>query len=653
MRFTIYHPIPSKKIVPEKELDSKMSKEKKIEERDDVVIRFAGDSGDGMQLTGSQFTSTTAIVGNDLSTFPDYPSEIRAPAGTLAGVSGFQINFSSRDIRTHGDTPSVLVAMNPAALKTNIKDLEHGGLVIANADAFTPQNLQKAKYEENPLENDSLKNYQLYPIPITSLTLKAVEGVENLSAKEGERTKNFYALGLMYWLYDRPLDVTLKWIQTKFKKAPHIVESNTCALKAGYYYGETTEMFSVHYHVPKASLEPGTYRNITGNEATALGSVTASQLAGKPLLYASYPITPASEILQELSRYKKFDVKTVQAEDEIAAAGVALGASFAGGLGLTGTSGPGLALKSEMIGLAVMTELPLVIVNVQRGGPSTGLPTKVEQSDLFQSVFGRHGECPLPILAAATPGDCFHMSIEAFRLAIKYMTPVLLLSDGYLANGAEPWKIPELKDLPKIPLKYWTDPEGFAPYRRDPETLARPWTPPGIPGLEHRIGGLEKEDISGNVSHDPHNHQKMVQLRAEKVERIVEDIPDIEVFGKDKGELLIVGWGSTYGAITSATEYLQKQGESVSSIHLRYLYPMPKNLGDILDRFNKIMIPELNMGQLAHFIRSKFLCKPISLSKIQGKPFMVREIVDGAKQLLEEKGEVKNLWPQQTAALSS
>ncbi len=629
--------------------DSKDSTElptaKTIEERDNVVIRFAGDSGDGMQLTGSQFTNTTAFFGNDVATLPEYPAEIRAPAGTLAGVSGFQIHFSSQDIRTPGDGLSVLVAMNPAALKANLADLDHGGLLVTNQDAFTPQNLKKAGYEANPLDDsEALKNYQLYKIPITSLTLKALENVDGLSAKEAERAKNFFALGIMYWLYDRPMKLTLQWIENKFKKAPHIVEANRLALKSGYYFGETAEMFPTHYKVPKAKLPPGKYRNITGNQAIALGCLVASQLADKPLLYATYPITPASDILHELSRFKRFGVMTIQAEDEIAAAGVAVGAAFAGGLGLTGTSGPGLALKAETLGLAVMTELPMVIINVQRGGPSTGLPTKVEQSDLLQALFGRNGESPMPILAPDSPGDCFHMAIEAFRIAIKYMTPVTVLSDGYLANGAEPWIIPPMDSLPEIKIDYATDPASFAPYQRDPETLARPWAPPGTPGLEHRIGGLEKQDGSGNVSYDPVNHENMTHLRAAKIEGIAKDIPAATVSGPEQGKLLIIGWGAACGSVSAATEHLQESGHSVACMRLRYLNPFPSNLGEILKNYENILVPELNMGQLAFLLRGKFLVNAVSLSKTQGKPFKVAEIVEGAEKLLQNGTEVVESW---------
>lgn len=511
-------------------------------EIENVTIRFAGDSGDGMQLTGMQFTNTSAILGNDISTLPDFPAEIRAPAGSLPGVSGFQINFSSRDIRTPGDGPNVLVAMNPAALKVNLGDLEKSGILIVNSDAFSELNLKKAGYEKNPLEDGSLSAYRLISIPLTDLNLNALKDL-GLSKKEADRCKNFFALGMMYWLYDRPLEPTLNWIESKFQKNPTILEANVRALRAGYNYADTTELFTTHYRVRKASLAPGKYRNITGNEATALGFIAASQVAKRPLFYASYPITPASDILHELSRHKNFGIKTFQAEDEIAAMTAAIGASFAGHLGLTGTSGPGVALKSEAIGLAVMTELPVVIANIQRGGPSTGLPTKTEQADLLQAMFGRNGECPVPVLAPATPADCFAMAFEAFRIAVTFMTPVFYLSDGYLGNGSEPWKLPRVEDLPNIDIQFRTDPEGFHPYLRDEATLARPWAVPGTPGLEHRIGGLEKQHITGNVSYNPDNHEFMVRLRAEKVARIANFIPEVKVFGKPEGKVLVVGWG--------------------------------------------------------------------------------------------------------------
>jgi 2-oxoglutarate ferredoxin oxidoreductase subunit alpha len=605
-----------------------------IEELETVTIRFAGDSGDGMQVTGSQFTSTSAIIGNDISTLPDFPAEIRAPAGSLPGVSGYQLNFSSRDIRTPGDEPDALVAMNPAALKVNIKDLQPGGILILNTDEFVEGNLKKAGYATNPIEDGSLSGYRLFKIPITSNTMKALEGV-NLPHKQLERCKNFYALGLVYWLYDRPMEQTIKWIGEKFSaKSPDIAEANRLALKAGFNYADTTEVFTVHYHVGKAQIKPGKYRNIMGNEATALGFITASQLAGRPLFYGSYPITPASDILHELSKHKNFGVKTFQAEDEIAAIGAAIGASFAGHIGLTGTSGPGVALKSEAIGLAVMTELPIVIIDVQRGGPSTGLPTKTEQADLLQAMFGRNSESPVAIVAPATPGDCFNMAIEAVRIATKYMVPTFYLSDGYLGNGSEPWEIPTIESLPDLEIRFRTDPEGFFPYLRDEKTLARPWAIPGTPGLEHRIGGIEKQHITGNVSYDPDNHELMCRLRAEKVQRIANDIPPLEIYGAPEGKVLVLGWGGTYGAITTAVEQLQQQGASVASAHLRYLNPFPKNLEDVLRRFETVIIPELNLGQLSLLIRAKFLVDAVSFTKVKGKPFKVAELVSKIKEYL-------------------
>ncbi len=601
------------------------SKPKKLEELESVTIRFCGDSGDGMQVTGTQFTDTTAIVGNDLSTLPDFPAEIRAPAGTLPGVSGFQINFSSQDIRTPGDQPSVLVAMNPAALKMNLGDLEAGGILITNTDAFTKDNLRKAGYPANPHEDDSFSAYRSIPLPLTSLTVNAVQEAK-LTKREAERCKNFFSLGILFWMFDRPLDHTLTWIQTKFAKRPEFVQANRLALRAGYNYADTTEIFTYHYRVKKAELPKGKYRNITGNQATSIGFLAAAQLAERPLFYASYPITPASDILHELSGFKQFGVKTFQAEDEIAAMSAAIGAAFGGSLGLTATSGPGLCLKSEAIGLAVMTELPVVIANVQRAGPSTGMPTKPEQADLLQALFGRNGECPVAIVAPATPTDCFWMAIEAFRIATRHMTPVIYLSDGYLANGSEPWKIPRVQDLPRFPVTFAVNGPDFQPYRRDPATLARPWVFPGTAGLEHRIGGLEKQDPTGNVSYDPDNHERMVRLRAEKVAKIADDIPPLEVFGKPQGDLLVVGWGSTYGAITSAVERVQKSGGRVSCIHLRYLNPFPPNLGEILPRFQKILIPELNLGQLLMLLRAQFLVDAVGFSKVQGKPFGIAEI---------------------------
>lgn len=610
-----------------------LSTSTQLEELESVTIRFAGDSGDGMQVTGGQFTSTSAIIGNDISTLPDFPAEIRAPAGSLPGVSGYQLNFSSRDIRTPGDEPQVLVAMNPAALKVNIKDLEPGGILVVNTDEFTDNNLKKAGYAANPLEDGSLSGFRVFKVAITSLTLKALEGA-SLPFKLQERCKNFYALGLMYWLYDRPMEPTLKWIEDKFSNKPEVAEANRLVLKAGFNYADTTEIFTTHYRVGKAKIKPGKYRNITGNEATAIGFIAAAQLTGRPLFYGSYPITPASDVLHELSKHKNFGVKTFQAEDEIAAIGAAIGASFAGHIGLTGTSGPGVALKSEAIGLAVMTELPLVILDVQRGGPSTGLPTKTEQADLLQAMFGRNSECPVGIVAPATPGECFQMAIEAVRLATKYMAPVFFLSDGYLANGSEPWEIPSLESLPEMKVTFRTETEGFLPYLRDEKTLARPWAIPGTPGLEHRIGGIEKQHLTGNVNYEPENHHFMVKLRAEKIQRMAQDIPELEVFGPAEGKVLVLGWGSTYGSITTAVEQLQEQGHSVASAHLRYLNPFPKNLGEVLKRYEKVIIPELNLGQLCMLIRAQFLVDAVSFGQVKGKPFKVSELVKKIKEYL-------------------
>ncbi|HMH45826.1 MAG TPA: 2-oxoacid:acceptor oxidoreductase subunit alpha [Pyrinomonadaceae bacterium] len=608
--------------------------DKNMEELEAVTIRFAGDSGDGMQLTGTQFTNTSAMMGNDISTLPDFPAEIRAPAGSLPGVSGFQLNFSSHDIRTPGDQPNVLVAMNPAALKVNLPDLEEGGTLIINTDEFTKDNLEHAAYKSNPLEDGSLAGYRVHQLPISTLNRNALKGNVQLSRKEIDRSKNFFALGVLYWLYDRPLDPTLNWINAKFKKNAELVKANEVALKTGYNFAETTEVFTTHYTVKKAVIAPGRYRKITGNEATAIGFVTAAQLAGRTLFYGSYPITPASDILHELARHKNFGVKTFQAEDEIAAVCAAIGASFAGHVGLTGTSGPGVALKQEAIGLAVMTELPLVIVNVQRGGPSTGLPTKTEQADLFQAVWGRNGECPAIVIAPATPADCFDMAIEAVRLAFKYMVPVFYLSDGYLANGAEPWALPAVEKLPRIEVKFATDPNNFMPYSRDEVTLARPFALPGTPGLEHRIGGIEKQHITGNVNYDPENHHLMVKLRQEKVDRATADIPPVEVFGDTSGKVLVLGWGSTYGSITSAVERMRNEGKSVSSAHLRHLNPFPKNLGEVLSNFETVIIPEMNLGQLCTMIRAKFLIDAVPFSKVKGRPFQIREIVRKVEEYL-------------------
>ncbi len=601
-------------------------KEKELLQLKEVTIRFAGDSGDGMQLTGTQFSETTALVGNDLNTLPDYPAEIRAPAGTIYGVSGFQLHFSSEDIFTPGDQPDVLVAMNPAALKKNLPELKKGGMIIVNSDSFDIKNLNLAHYESNPLEDGSLDGYQVYQVPISSLTANALEGVK-LSPKEVARAKNFFALGLMYWLFNRPIDKTVQWIHEKFAKNPEYIEGNEKALRAGYNFGEMTELFTARYTVEPAKLPKGTYRSISGNEATALGFLAASVKSGLPLFLGSYPITPASEIIQYLSTYKNFGVKTFQAEDEIAGITTAIGASFAGNLAITSTSGPGLALKTEAIGLAVMTELPLVIIDVQRGGPSTGLPTKTEQADLLQAVCGRNGEAPVPVLAAATPSDCFNMAIEASRIAIKYMTPVILLTDGYIANGSEPWKIPHVNELPEIPVKFRTEKEGFYPYLRD-ENLARPWAIPGTPELEHRIGGLEKSDIYGNVSYDPDNHHKMVTLRAKKIKNIENDIPLLEVEGESNGELLVLGWGGTYGAIKEAVNKARAQGYKVSQAHFRYINPFPKNTEQVLKSFKKILIPEINLGQLAKLIKSEFLVDVQQFNVVRGLPLRVADIVD-------------------------
>ncbi len=608
--------------------------QKIVEEKENVVIRFAGDSGDGMQLTGTQFTHTTAVLGNDLSTLPDYPAEIRAPAGSLAGVSSFQLNFSSREIRTPGDQPDVLVAMNPAALKANLGDMLPDTIIIVNKDAFIDRNLERAGYASNPLEDGTLKNHRVFQVPIGSLNQNGLAELA-LTGKEKDRSKNFFALGMMYWMYDRPMDVTINWIEEKFGKKPEVAKANILSLKAGFNYAETTEILSVHYKIKPAQLKPGKYRNIMGNEATALGLVVASALAKKSLLYCSYPITPASDILHELSKHKNFGVKTIQAEDEIAAIGAAIGGAFGGAFSVTGTSGPGLALKAEATNLAVMTELPLLIINVQRGGPSTGLPTKTEQSDLLQCMYGRNGESPVPVIAAASPSDCFEMVIQAARIAMKYMTPVIFLTDGYIANGSEPWLLPEISSLPQFEVNHVEKSEGkFMPYLRDEKTLSRPWAIPGTPGLEHRIGGIEKADKTGNVSYDPLNHDKMVRLRAAKIEAIVQDIPDLEVTGQTTGDVLLVGWGGPYGAITTAGDELRAQGHKVSSVHIRYLNPFPKNLGQILKNFKKVIVCELNLGQLSILIRAKYLVDAASFTKVQGKPFGIQEIVNEAKKYL-------------------
>lgn len=601
-----------------------------------VTVRFAGDSGDGMQLAGTQFTDTSALVGNDISTLPDFPAEIRAPAGTLAGVSGYQVHFSSTDIFTPGDDVDALVAMNPAALKTNLRSVKDGGIVIVNEDAFGANDLKKAGYAVNPLEDHSLKKYRLIKVPINKLNAAATKE-SGLGAKDQDRCKNMFALGLVYWLYGRPLDATIQHINAKFAaKKPAVAQANILTLKAGYHYGETTELFAQQYQVPKAKLPAGTYRKITGNEATAMGMIAASRLAGKQLVYCSYPITPASDILHALAAQKNFNVITFQAEDEIAAMGAAIGASFGGSLGCTGTSGPGVALKSEAIGLAVMTELPVVVIDVQRGGPSTGLPTKTEQSDLLQVMFGRNGECPVPIIAAASASDCFDAIIEAFTIATKYMTPVFFLSDGYIANGAEPWLIPDASKLAKIEITHPTeknDERGFMPYKRD-ENKARPWALPGTPGLEHRIGGIEKQDVTGNVNYEPLNHEHMVRMRAAKVAGIKPIGPDLLWTGPEKGEVLILGWGSTYGAIKAATLDLRGQGVQVSACHVRYLNPLPERLGEICRRFKHVLVPEMNLGQLRLLLRGHHLIDAKGLNKVKGQPFMVQEIIAGVRGIL-------------------
>ncbi|MBM3979504.1 MAG: 2-oxoacid:acceptor oxidoreductase subunit alpha [Planctomycetes bacterium] len=613
------------------------------EQRESVTIRFAGDSGDGMQVAGTKFTDTSALLGNDIATFPDFPAEIRAPAGTLAGVSGFQVHFSSTDIHTPGDDLDTLVVMNAAALKTNIKDLQSGGILIVNTDGFETSDLKKANYKTNPLEDGTVKGVRVIRVAVAKLTVEAVKEFK-LSPKEADRCKNFFALGLVYWLYERPLDSTVKWIKGKFAKNVQYVNANTAALTAGYNYGETVEAMPVQYLVAKAQISPGKYRKITGNDAAVLGFAAAAQLAKKTLVYAGYPITPASSILEGLTDMRRYGVKTFQAEDEIAAAGVAMGASYGGAIGVTGTSGPGICLKSEAINLAVMTELPLVIVDVQRGGPSTGLPTKTEQSDLLQAMFGRNGDSPVAIIAPQSPVDCFDMAIEAVRLATRFMCPVFYLSDGYIANGSEPWKIPAVADLKPIEISHPTEPNGtgtdlaheadeegggaagkFLPYKRD-QYLSRPWAVPGTPGLEHRIGGIEKQDVTGNINYEPANHQHMTDTRAKKIENIAQVIPDLAVTGDPDGDLLVVGWGGTFGSITTAVERARRKGLKVGQAHFRYLNPMPKNTEAVLKRFNKVLVPELNSGQLCWLLRAKYLVPAQGLNKVQGKPFLVSEI---------------------------
>ncbi len=609
-----------------------MAKEKELQELTDVTVRFAGDSGDGMQLTGTQFSDTAAVLGNDLATLPDYPAEIRAPAGTIYGVSGFQLHFGSSDVFTPGDRADVLVAMNPAALKKNLPEIKPDAIIIINEDAFDSKNFKMAGFEEDPRVDDTLHGHRIYSVKITSMTTEALKD-SGLTMKEIQRSKNLFALGIMYWLYNRPLSQTEEWLDKKFAKRPDLIKANKKALKAGYYFGETTELFTARYKVKAAKLEAGTYRNISGNEATAMGFIAASQLSGLPLFLGSYPITPASDILHFLSKYKNFGVKTFQAEDEIAGISSAIGAAYGGALALTTTSGPGLALKTEAVGLAVITELPLVIVNVQRGGPSTGLPTKTEQADLLQAIYGRHGESPVPVIAASTPSNCFSYAVEAARIAVKYMTPVLLLTDGYIANGTEPWKIPHASELPKIDVKFRTEADGFQPYLRD-DNLSRPWVKPGTPGLEHRIGGLEKQDITGNVSYDADNHDHMVHLRAQKVKNIQNDIPDLTVEGDSDAKLLVLGWGGTYGSIKEAVMKARKEGHKVAQAHLNYLNPFPKNLGDLLNKYDKILVPEINLGQLAKLLRSEFLVDVIQYNVVRGLPLKSYDIKNKIIELI-------------------
>jgi len=604
---------------------------------DEAIIRFAGDSGDGMQLTGGRFTETTAIVGNDLSTLPDFPAEIRAPAGSLAGVSAFQLKFSSKDIHTPGDRPDVLVAMNPAALKVHQQDLIPGGTLIINADAFSKKNLNFAGYDSNPIEDGTLDDYfTVIPIEMNKMVTAACEGMD-LSGKLVLRTKNFFALGVLFYMYDRPLEATEAWLKKKFAGKEAIIEANTISMHAGFNYADTTELFTTRYKVEKASLPKGTYRNINGNLATSLGLLAASEKADLDLFLGSYPITPASDILHTLSAWKHFGVKTFQAEDEIAGVSSAIGAAYTGNLAITTTSGPGIALKGEAIGLAIITELPLVVINVQRGGPSTGLPTKTEQSDLNQALYGRNGEAPMPVIAAATPGDCFYAAFEACRVALTHMTPVMLLTDGYLANGSEPWNIPKMEDLNPIEINFAKGPNAdgdFLPYLRDKKTLARPWAIPGTPDLEHRVGGIEKAENTGHVSYDPENHHRMVALRQEKVNRIQNDIPDTEIFGGNNGDLLILSWGGTYGACRSAAETLQDEGYKVSHVHLRWISPLPKDLGEILIHFKNILVPEINLGQLLRLIRSEYLVDAKGLNLVRGRPIGAPTIVETVKKTL-------------------
>jgi len=617
-----------------------MSKKVKLETVDNVTIRFAGDSGDGMQLSGGRFTQTSAIMGNDLSTLPDFPAEIRAPAGSLAGVSSFQIHFSSQEIHTPGESPDVLVAMNPAALKVHLKDLIPGGTLIVNKNAFTTKNLKLAGYESDPTEDGSLEDYySAHFIEMSKLVTRASEGID-LSPKLIDRTKNLCALGVLFWIYDRPLEPTIDWLNKKFKSKPDIIDANVKALHAGYNYGDTAEIFTTKYIVNKAKLPAGKYRNINGTLATCLGLLTAVEKSKLSLTFAGYPITPASNILHTLANWKRFGVKTYQAEDEMAGIGAALGASYGGSLGVTASSGPGIALKGEFLGLAVITELPLVVINVQRGGPSTGLPTKTEQSDLFQAVYGRNGEAPMPVIAASTPGDCYYTAYEACKMAVKYMTPVMMLSDGYLVNGSEPWIIPNPDDLGDFDVEFvkenLTD-EKYLPYKRNEKTLARGWAIPGTKGLEHRIGGIEKQDVTGDVNYDSDNHEKMVQIRAQKVANIANELPPTEVFGEKKGDLLILSWGSTHGTCKSATESLLSENLKVAHVSIRWISPLPNDLKDILSNYKKVLMPEINTGQFRQMIRAEFLVDAIGLNEVQGKPLGASTIVAKAKEIINER----------------
>jgi 2-oxoglutarate ferredoxin oxidoreductase subunit alpha len=610
---------------------------KPVEQLESVVIRFAGDSGDGMQLTGGRFTSETAMLGNDLATYPDFPAEIRAPAGSLPGVSGFQLHFADHDILTPGDAPNVLVAMNPAALKTNLTDLPPSGILVVDKDAFTDRNLTKAGYTANPIEDGSLESYEVHAIPLTSMTIEALKEIEGITKREAERAKNMFALGLMSWLYGRPTAGTIAFLETKFAKRPEIAAANVKAFQTGYAFGETTEAFAVQYEVKPASMRPGLYRNITGNQALSFGLIAASVKSGLPLFLGAYPITPASSILEELARHKSFGVRTFQAEDEIAAVGAALGAAFGGSLGVSTSSGPGIVLKQETIGLGITLELPLVIVDVQRAGPSTGMPTKPEQADLLGVMFGRNSESPVPVIAAATPSDCFDAALEAARIAIKYRTPVFLLSDAYLANGSEPWLLPDVEAIPPIEPGFAQEEPGeeFQPYRRDEETLARPWAIPGTPGLEHRIGGLEKQDVTGNVSYDPDNHDLMVRLRAQKVAGIAQDIPELEVDDPDAARTLVLSWGGTYGPVAAAVRRVRATGKAVAHAHLRYLNPFPRNTGEVLRGYDKILVPEMNLGQLQKLVRAEFLVDATGFNLVRGIPFRAGEVAEAIDAMVD------------------